>query len=213
MFISEFISGLIFYKYHMNFIKKRKTETDSTIMGIKLVKTRNVKKSIPDSNLVIYIYIFLITLFDYLDFISKLIFMPDYKDKSKISISSTIYIRLRVVLTFFSSFFSYFLLKIPIYKHQKCSLILLGICFLYFLLTEFSFSFHEHNSIDPKFTLIIVMTIISQLFFSFIDIIEKYLLEYDFINPFQMIMIEGIFGIILTILTIIPFYIWSNLID
>ena len=207
IFISEFISGLIFYKYHINFLKRRKIETDSTIMGIKLVKRRNVKISIPDSNLVIYIYIFLISLLDYSDFFFKINIFPNYYNTSNISISSTLYIRLRVVLTFFSSFFSYFLLKIPIHKHQKCSLILLGFCFLYFLITEFSFSFLKHNSIDPKFTFIIVMTILSQLLFSFIDIIEKYLLEYNFVNPFQMLMIEGIFG---AILVIISFFIWTN---
>jgi hypothetical protein len=124
--------------------------------------------------------------------------LPNYHNKSNISFSPSIYIRLTVVLTFYSSFFSYFLLKIPIHKHQKCSLILLGFCFLYLLFTEFFISFLNDKSIDFEiFAFTIVFTILSQLFFSFIDIIEKYLLEYDFVNPFQMLMVEGIYGIIL----------------
>ena len=208
MFISEFISGLILFRYHLNFIKGRKSKEDSTIMGIKLVKIKQIKKSIPDSDLVIYIYIFLITFFDFLNFELKLIMLPNYHNKSNISFSPSIYIRLTVVLTFYSSFFSYFLLKIPIHKHQKCSLILLVFCFLYFLFTEFFISFLNDKSFDYGiFAFNIIFTILSQLFFSFIDIIEKYLLDYDFVNPFQMLMVEGIYGIILTI---ISFFIWEN---
>ena len=211
MFISEFISGLLFFRYHLNFVNGRKSIEDSTIMGIKLVKIKNVKQSIPDSNLVIYIYIFLIAFFDFSNFVSKFILLPNYLRTSNISYSLSINIRSTVVLTFYSSFFSYFLLKIPIHKHQKCSLILLGFCFLYFLFTEFFISFLNDKSIDlVKFALIIVMTFFSQLFFSFIDIIEKYLLEYDLVNPFQMLMVEGIFGIILTIISII---IWAKPFD
>ena len=211
MFISEFISGFILFKYHLNFMKGRKSKEDSTIMGIKLVKIKQIKKSIPDSDLVIYIYIFLITFFDFLNFELKLIMLPNYHNKSNISFSPSIYIRLTVVLTFYSSFFSYFLLKIPIHKHQKCSLILLVFCFLYFLFTEFFISFLNDKSFDYGiFAFNIIFTILSQLFFSFIDIIEKYLLEYDFVNPFQMLMVEGIYGIILTI---ISFFIWTNPIE
>ena len=211
MFISEFISGLILFKYHLNFMKGRKSKEDSTIMGIKLVKIKQIKKRIPDSDLVIYIYIFLITFFDFLNFVIKLNLLPNYHSKSNISYSPSIYIRLTVVLTFYSSFFSYFLLKIPIHKHQKCSLILLGFCFLYLLFTEFFISFLNDKSIDFEiFAFTIVFTILSQLFFSFIDIIEKYLLEYDFVNPFQMLMVEGIYGIILTI---ISFFIRINPIE
>ena len=211
MFISEFISGLLFFRYHLNFVNGRKSIEDSTIMGIKLVKIKNVKQSYPDSNLVIYIYIFLIAFFDFSNFVSKFILLPNYLRTSNISYSLSINIRSTVVLTFYSSFFSYFLLKIPIHKHQKCSLILLGFCFLYFLFTEFFISFLNDKSIDlVKFALIIVMTFFSQLFFSYIDIIEKYLLEYDLVNPFQMLMVEGIFGIILTIISII---IWAKPFD
>jgi hypothetical protein len=130
-----------------------------------------------------YLFIFLITFFDFLNFELKLIMLPNYHNKSNISFSPSIYIRLTVVLTFYSSFFSYFLLKIPIHKHQKCSLILLVFCFLYFLFTEFFISFLNDKSFDYGiFAFNIIFTILSQLFFSFIDIIEKYLLDYDFVN-------------------------------
>ena len=45
---------------------------------------------------------------------------------------------------------------------------------------------------------IIFLMLVNYFFFSLIGITEKFLLEKTYINPFQMLMIEGIFGIILT---------------
>ena len=39
---------------------------------------------------------------------------------------------------------------------------------------------------------------LGQIFLSFRDVIEKYLLDYNFINPYQILMFEGFFGLIMT---------------
>jgi hypothetical protein len=54
----------------------------------------------------------------------------------------------------------------------------------------------EKNVID--LTLYLILMLIHSFFNSFIDVIEKYLLDYNFINPFQMLMIEGAFGFVLS---------------
>ena len=96
------------------------------------------------------------------------------------------------------------MLKIPIYKHQKCSLIVLGFCLISFLIIEISFLYINENVLI--FFLCILSRLVSQIFFCYVDIIEKYLFEYDYVNPYQMLMLEGIFG---TILTIIFFIIYN----
>ncbi len=49
-----------------------------------------------------------------------------------------------------------------------------------------------------KFTFKLLLIFFIHFFNSLLDSIEKYLLEYDFVNPFKTLMLEGIFGFILT---------------
>ena len=195
MFFSEFISGLIFYLYNIVFnSKKNKT---AKIWGIYLIQYK--KKLHFCGQLKLYIYIFLTALFDFLDFTLKTLYLPGL-EKNMSYISESLYLRLNIVLTLFAAFFCYFLLKIPLYKHQKCSLIILVFCFLLVLITEYLvliINFNESNNLTT-FTYSLLFRIISQLFFSFQDTIEKYLFKYKFVNPYQLVMIEGIFGILLS---------------
>ena len=46
---------------------------------------------------------------------------------------------------------------------------------------------------------ILFISILPFYFYSFTDIIEKYLAEYDFLNPLLILMSEGIFGFIMTV--------------
>lgn len=42
--LAEALSGFIFYRFHINFLKQgKKEETNSTIMGIKLIKPKKKK--------------------------------------------------------------------------------------------------------------------------------------------------------------------------
>ena len=146
--LAEALSGFIFYRFHINFLKQgKKEETNSTIMGIKLIKPKKKKIKNPDSNLMIFIYIFIAGLFDFSFFDLNVFFSPSnsHNYSSKIYISPSLNIRLRAILTFYSAILSYILLKIPIYKHQKCSLIVLGFCLISFLIIEISFLYINEN--------------------------------------------------------------------
>ena len=52
----------------------------------------------------------------------------------------------------------------------------------------------EHYQNEKVFPVIFLL-VINQSFNSGLDVIEKYLLEYDFLNPFQMLMMEGLIGL------------------
>lgn len=210
MFFSEFISGLILYLYNKKiFYKKGKVQNNTKIIGIELIHFQRAI-IMNDNCVIIYIFIFLTASFDFIDFSLKTFFLPKL-EKNSLYISETLYMRLNIVLTLFSAFFGYILLKIKIYRHQKCSLIILIFCLILVLFGEYFAISHHFNNLNDKddkslsdvlinFTYSLGLRIIGQLFFSFQDIMEKYLLEYDFINPFQLIMFEGIFGIILSLI-------------
>ena len=53
---------------------------------------------------------------------------------------------------------------------------------------------------SKQFSYELSIIFINYFFDSFFDIIEKYLLEYNFISPYQLIFIEGLFGFFLTCL-------------
>ena len=189
MFFSEFITGLIIYIYQLKFIKHNK-KTNSKKSRIKYLVLNN-KMSYHDSKFKIYLLIFIATYFDFVEFILASYYFPQFEN-----ISKSLTIRLGSALTLSSFILYYFLLKIEIYNHHKFSLIIIFVCLLLVIILEISFNIY-YQTLNENHFIIIFLIIISLFFIGFQDNIEKYLLEFNFINPFEMLMIEGLFGIIL----------------
>ena len=198
MFIGEFIAGLAVYKYQKNFIKKKKTE--SKIFSIELIQ-EDPKISHPDSIFKMNLLIFFVAFFDWVQFSIWSSNVPKFK-----YLSSSLVSRLSVVSTITDAIFYYFVLKLPIFKHQLFSLIIIGGCFIIIIVTEFFFQ--EINIFLPykTFILALIISFLCQVFSAILDSIEKYLFEYDFLNPYYTLMLEGIFGFFLSFL----FFINSN---
>ena len=188
MFLSEFFSGFILFRYHMAFLKR---ERKSTFMGIELIEGQ-IDINSPDSNLKIYSLIFLATFFDFIEFLLQTYYIPSKFGNLSISID----IRLRSILILCSAFCCYFILKFPIFRHQIFSLIIILICLIIVIISEYFFVYYLGKNSQIHYLLL--LDFICQIFNSFLDLVEKYLLEYDFVNPFKMLMIEGLFGSILT---------------
>ena len=64
------------------------------------------------------------------------------------------------------------------------------------IITEIIEYYEENNQDDRLFYIIYILflLLINQAFALGFDIIEKYLLDFDFINPFKLLMIKGIIG-------------------
>ena len=193
MFFSEFITGLIIYIYQLKFLKYNKKRTNSKQSRIKYFVLNN-KMSYHDSRFKVYILIFIATYFDFVEFVLTSYYFPKFEN-----ISKSLNIRLGSALTLSSFILYYFLLRIKIFNHQKFALIIIFVCLIIIIILEILFNIIYHT-INGNIFLIILLIIISLFFIGFQDNIEKYLLEFDFINPFKMLLIEGIFGIILTII-------------
>ena len=188
MFFSESISGLIFYKLERKYFKKNKG-INSKFMGIKIIQTPSKVIRKRDNYFIILIFIFLAALFDFLDFANKTFYIQEDIVEDKFL---NLYSRLKGILIICSAILCYYILKIPIYKHQKFSLLIIFVCLLIVIIIECLIKFQTY------LVKILLLMFLGQIFLSFRDVIEKYLLDYNFINPYQILRFEGFFGLIMT---------------
>ena len=190
MFLGELIMGFAIYSYQLNFLRKNNNKP-SKFMSITLIQSSNELVP-PDSKYKIYFLLFFASFFDFVEFTISIFYLPKYFDIS-ISLES----RLSGILTISSALFFYYILKLQIFKHQFFSLLIIGVCLIIVIISEFFlFEFKEIS----KFFVALILIFTVHIFNSFLDSTEKYLFEYDFINPFRALMWEGIFGSILTLL-------------
>ena len=105
--------------------------------------------------------------------------------------NSQLEIRIRSIQIIISSLLCHFTIRLKIYKHQKLSLIVIS----FFLLFLISMELYISSSIKNKILsmLICVMSCLSR---ALMDVTEKYLFDYDYINIFSMLVYEGLIGII-----------------
>ncbi len=183
MFSAEIIPGMILYLYQKSFIKEGIEKPK--LMGIALTADSGEPKK-KHSRIKIYILLILIGLIDFFEFIIDTLYFPKYDN-----ISNSLFIRLRCILTIFSAIFSHFILKFSLFNHQKVSLIVIFICLIITLISEI---FYEGK--EDKFLYVLFFIFANYFADSFFDIIEKYLLDTCSLNPFKILMIEGIFGFI-----------------
>ena len=189
MFISEFITGLFLYKRNLNFLNKKKRENNSPKKDVQLIdkyEYRNIKKI--DSGFKIMFLIISISFFDFYDYILAYTWIDDIEADYDLSVRE----RSQSVLALYSGILCYFLFNIPIYRHQKFSLIIIFICLIIILITDFFYIY------DSDFIQLVFLSCIELFFHSTVDIIEKYLFEFNYINPFQLLMFEGAFGFLFT---------------
>ena len=198
IFIGETVGGLIIYLYQRKFKKKKGKEKEERSMSIELIKNEVDYNDyfIPvDNNIKILFLIFITAFLDWVYCLNTYFYLPKF-----IKLSSSLSTRLSGFTTIFSSFFYLYTLKFPIYKHHKLSLLIIGICLLIMIILEYYYQKVNIfiNYIDM--TKAIALIIISNLLISCGDSIEKYLFEFDYMDPFVVLIYEGIFGFILTLL-------------
>ena len=191
MFLGEFLAGLIIYKYQISFLQNKKT---NIVNGVELISWRLEIKP-RDSKVKIYLLLFLASLFDFIEFLISTDSIPKFECMSK-----TLEIRLSSFLTLSSAFFSIYVLKLQIYKHHIFSLLIILACLIIIGISEYFFQYFDNKRTKEDFFQVLFSVLGVHFFNSLLDSLDKYLLEYDFVNPFQALMFEGGFGIILSII-------------
>ena len=188
--ISSFIVSLIFfiyYKKNKSFNKKKET---ITIKKIKLIQLKAIFE-IPDKKFKILILIFFAAYFELFGFLNrKFISINGLKDENYDEFNA----KFRGLDILSSSILCYFTLRIQIYKHHIFSLIIIIFC----LLTNLVLQFIETENTFKEYLIKILFILIGCLSRAFLDTIEKYLFETDYINIFSLTFVEQFFNLILS---------------
>ena len=106
--------------------------------------------------------------------------------------------RLGGILTISSALFFYYLLKLDIFRHQFFSLLVIGICLIIVIITEFCFQDFNIFLTYEDFGIKMLLIFFVHFFNSLLDSIEKYIIEFDFIDIFLILSLEGLFGFLIT---------------
>ena len=140
-----------------------------------------------DSTFKIITLLFFTAFFDFVEFIMATFYIPKFS-----VVSSTAEYRFGGFIIILGALLCHFNLRIKILKHQFFSLLIIGICLFIIILLEI---IYRGKGVSIGEFCFGHMAVLAYLFFvPFTDVIEKYLMEFDFLSPFLIIMIEAIFG-------------------
>ena len=104
--------------------------------------------------------------------------------------NSLLEVRIRSIQIIISSLLCYFTLRLNIYKHQKLSLIIISVLLVFIIILELIIASSLINKI-----LSMIICIISCLTRAFLDVTEKYLFDYNYINCLSMLIYEGLLSV------------------
>ena len=199
MFTGEFLGGLISFRYLKSSFAKKKVKkvisNPKSSMSIELIQ--NEKPIIFRENIYkLYFLIFCCSFFDFVEFTLSVPYLSKFYN-----LSDSLESRMSGILTISSALLFYFLLKLEIVRHQFFSLIIIGICLIIVIITEFFFQGENIFLRYWEFVIALVVIFFIHFFNSLMDSTEKYLFEYNYFNPFFALMLEGIFGIIIILLS------------
>ena len=195
MFLGEFIGGLSVYLYQTSFLNQNKNVKTNIIYKL-IVSKRKLKKK--DSWYKIILLIFFCSFYDINEFILLANILPKNAE-----LSSTAALRLCCIITITSAIICHYTLRFKILKHQKFSLSIMGICSIIIIIFELIYKPKEINF--GIFLLYYLLIICHYILLSFNDVTERYLADYDYLNPLFILMTEGIFGLVLSSLCILAY--------
>ena len=188
MHLGEFFGGLSVLIYQSAFFKKSKNNKfERTRSFIKIIQDKKQMNQ-ADRTPKIILLMFLGAFFDFIEYVILSFFIPRIA-----KMSPTADIRLTGIITISSSLIFTFALKLKIGRHQFYSLIIIGICLILINIIEFIYQ-RKVESVE-KLLMAYILTYMSFIFTTFTDAVEKYLNEFNFLNPMLILTAEASFGI------------------
>ena len=196
IFFSQSLFGGIIYLYY---IKKNFSEEDNkhNILSPFRIGPIIYVSNKPNSNEYTKIKkIILISFASFFNSIGSIIRNDDliifkiFEDKN-----TQLEIKVRSIQIIISSLLCIYAIGFNIYQHQKISLIIICFFFVCLIFMEFFISVDLVSKIVA-----LLFCFMSCLSRSFLDVTEKYLFDFDFINIFKMLLFEGLIGLFLFII-------------
>ena len=192
------ISNIILSSFYLGLgNKKNNYQRNKKIFGIKLIYTKN---EIDKSN--DYCKILLLMILDgYFDLISSLrrvyyVYFIKTKLYKEQIINYDIRIRSRQIL--FASFLWYFIFRSKFHRHHKLSLSMIFICLIILYVLE-TYTQNKYNNLIDNINIQLATGVIN-ICRVYSDIIEKYILEFYYINPFKIIRNRAIIQLLLILI-------------
>ena len=176
IFISQFFAGFI--PLYFNIKSKKISQKNSNYLGIELIQNQPTIIQ-PDKQIKIYALIIFASFFNYIGVIVRRN-INDFHFENKI----------RGIQIIFSALLCYFTIRIKIYKHQIFSLTAIFIIIIFIISIDLFFY-------NEKFLSLYLYGIFSCSSRAFLDTTEKYLFEFDYLNPYKVLMLEGLIGCLL----------------
>ena len=184
MVLSNIILGTFFLCREK---KQGKDIEQNKIMGIELIYNPQEMNKL-DNCFKIYVLIFLDAFFELIGCLRHRYFLI-FLNNSNILLSYDINVKTREII--FASILCYFTLGTKFYKHHIVSLIIIIICIIIILIFNILAQIIKDYYLGFT-TLALTLQIVIIICRVFSDIIEKYLFEFNFINPFQLLLLKGI---------------------
>ena len=200
--LENIIGGLIIYLYQKNLIRKKK---EIKYFGIKsfLIKKKNAK----DGKFKKIILILFAAYFNYYNFIVSTFYSINY-------IPFSMNVRLTTIEIIISTLICIYAFKFKMKKHQKISLIIIGIFMFLLISTDVIYIVYYKYKLIRVPIFQYFLTLFYYTGYSFNNCIEKYLVDTNYMNPFIILMIEGIFEFIIasfSLFSINPFEAFQNI--
>ena len=189
IFLSQFLSGLIpllIFKF-----KNCKKTKKKKINGFKLIHGKDKIKQV-DS---LYKILLLLSFASYFNLIGTIVRRKYFSKMNEELPVRGLFIehRFKNIQIEASALLSYLTLKIKIYKHQRFSLITISIILLLIMIIDI-IDDYKNLPINIKYFLLSAFSNIAR---SFLDTIEKYLFDFNFLRPCSILLYEGLTGTVL----------------
>ena len=192
-----FIIYLFYFKRNKDEVKTAQIQISPTKIG-KIILIENKTYISNDSKLKKICLIIFASIFNFIGTIIRSDDAVNFGKKEENN--SLLEVRVRGLQIIIACLLCYFSIRIAIYRHQKFSIIIISIFLLFILIIELYISEKVINKI-----LAILICTLSCSFRAILDVTEKYLFDFNYINVLKMLIYEGIIGIFLFI-----FYYLSN---
>ena len=187
MVLGEILGGLSIFLYQYNSWKNNK-ETKF----FKFYPFQN-KKKVERGSLKKAILIFFASFYDFFEFFIGCFYVPVINP----NISSTIEARLGSMQTIASSIICTYTLQTKNKRHQKASILIISSCLV--LTIIFELIFKQENVTYGNFLFARFLMCYYLIGNSFNNCIEKYLADTNFMNPFKVLMFEGICELVMSV--------------
>ena len=188
IFLSQFLSGL--FPLLKSKFKKGKKTIKQKVLGFKLIQGKGKIKAIDNYCKIIFL-LFLASYFNLIGTIVRRKYFSQINEKLPKRGNFTEF-RFKSIQIEVSALLSYLTIKIKLYKHQLVSLITIFIILILIMIIDI---IDDYSDLLLKFKYF-ALTAFTCMARSFLDTIEKYLFEFDYLEPYVILIFEGLIGTI-----------------